>query len=198
MAQQNMQNMPNMQNMQNMPPVQTAGVEWETHQQSGPLLDEMGYAMPAELSTYPRDEWMSGEVEGLPGPGMGAGPGARQPGTSSAAYQRSRRMQNPVDMAGTHSPADGRQAYHASLRSLLSRNVGYYIICTFLVGTQGSVTWQGILHTVGSDYLVLYQPNYDRYISCDLYSLKFAQFHDTRSTPYCAGSQSWQGKNGDF
>lgn len=112
------------------------------------------------------------------------------------SYAQSQRMKNPVNMEITHSPENNRDAYMASLRSLLSRNVGYFIVCTFLVGTQQSITWQGILHTVGSDYLVLYQPENERYVSCDLYALKFAQFHNVRSTPYCAGARVWEGRNG--
>ena len=114
-------------------------------------------------------------------------------GISSAAAQ-SQRMKNPVDMEGTHMPADAGEAYQASLRSLLNRNVGYFVVATFMVGTQQAVTWQGILHTVGSDYIVLYQPDYERYISGDLYSLKFVQFHNVKGVPYCAAAQSWQGQ----
>lgn len=117
-------------------------------------------------------------------------------GSIASAAAQSQRMKNPVDMAGTHMPADANEAYQASLRSLLDRNVGYFVIATFLVGPQQSVTWQGILHTVGSDYIVLYQPDYERYISGDLYSLKFVQFHNVKGVPYCAASQSWQGQSG--
>lgn len=102
-------------------------------------------------------------------------------------------MKNPVNMAGTHMPAGPEEAYQASLRSLLSRNVGYFVVMTFLVGANQPVTWQGILHTVGSDYVVLYQPDYERYISGDLYSLKFVQFHNVKGVPYCAAAQNWQG-----
>lgn len=109
---------------------------------------------------------------------------------------QSQRMKNPVDMESTHNPADSRDAYLASQRSLLNRNIGYFVVATFLIGTGQTVTWQGILHTVGSDYMVLYQPDYERYISCDLYSLKFMQFHNTRDVPYCAGSQCWLGRMG--
>ena len=114
---------------------------------------------------------------------------------SSAAAQ-SYRMKNPVDMATTHMPANSNEAYQASLRSLLNRNVGYFIVATFLMGPQQMVTWQGILHTVGSDYIVIYQPNYERYVSGDLYSLKFVQFHNVKDVPYCAASQNWQGQTG--
>lgn len=161
----------------------------ERRQQMGSLTDETGYAMPAEMAVYP--EW---SYPAQPGQGMGL---SQQPGQGmSSSHQQSQRMKNPVDMEGTHFPSDNRQSYQASLRSLLDRNVGYYIVCTFLVGNERAVTWQGILHTVGSDYLVLYQPEYERYVSCDLYALKFAQFHNTRGMPYCAGFQSWQGQTG--
>lgn len=113
-------------------------------------------------------------------------------GISSAAAQ-SQRMKNPVDMANTHMPADSEIAYQASLRSLLDRNTGYFVVATFQVGPNQPVTWQGILHSVGSDYVVIYQPDYERYISGDLYSLKFVQFHNVKGIPYCAASQSWQG-----
>lgn len=170
--------------------------------------DETGYYMPREES---REEsrgevWVYGE----PVPGGQAAPEqsvpmepARSPlpglnggeplGGVSPAQAQSQRMKNPVNMAGTHMPAGPEEAYQASLRSLLSRNVGYFVVMTFLVGANQPVTWQGILHTVGSDYVVLYQPDYERYISGDLYSLKFVQFHNVKGVPYCAASQSWQG-----
>lgn len=122
--------------------------------------------------------------------------GEERPGSISSAAAQSQRMKNPVDMEGTHMPADANEAYQASLRSLLNRNVGYFVVATFMLGPQQSVTWQGILHTVGSDYIVLYQPDYERYISGDLYSLKFVQFHNVKGIPYCAASQSWQGQSG--
>ena len=90
-------------------------------------------------------------------------------------------------------PSNSEEAYQASLRSLLNRNIGYFVVMTFLVGPNQPVTWQGILHTVGSDYVVLFQPDYERYISGDLYSLKFVQFHNVKGIPYCAASQNWQG-----
>lgn len=112
-------------------------------------------------------------------------------GMSSAAAQ-AERMRNPVSMA--NGPANSREAYQSSLRSLLERNIGYFVVGTFLVGTEQSVTWRGILYTVGSDYLVLYQPDYERYISCDIYSLKFMQFHNAKGIPYAAAAENWQGQ----
>lgn len=188
------------------------------------LPDETRYIMPPDEGAMQNNAGMSGNsgynyngqscVSGngqmlggnmMNGSGMGTNPGmmpmpimggmgGSQMSNMSSGHAQSQRMKNPVDMESTHAPSDNRQAYQASLRSLLHRNIGYFVVCTFLVGTQGSVTWQGILHTVGSDYFVLYQPEYERYISCDLYSLRFAQFHDAKSTPYCAASQTWQGQ----
>lgn len=164
--------------------------------QNLPTPDETGYQMPQET---PRENWVYGnpgqmEIEtsvvqpAIPGMNGGDAPG----GMSSAAAQ-SQRMKNPVDMAHTHSPSGADDAYQASLRSLLSRNVGYFVVATFMMGTNQLVTWQGILHTVGSDYLVLYQPDYERYISGDIYALKFVQFHNVKGIPYTAASQNWQG-----
>ena len=104
-------------------------------------------------------------------------------------------MRNPVDMEATMNPSDSSESYRASLRSLLDRNIGFFVVATFLMGTTQSVTWQGILHTVGSDYFVLYQPDYDRYVSCDLYSVKFVQFHNVKGVPYCASARTWEGSS---
>ncbi len=182
--------------------------------------DETGYTMPPDTGAPVNGTWVYGSpdlsydgkspsngvsvytMDGstppgnpdsvpMPIPGMN---GETHMGTGiSRAAAQSERMKNPVSMADTHLPPDSETAYQASLRSLLDRNVGYFIVASFLIGTQQTVTWQGILHSVGSDYLVLYQPDYERYISCDIYSLKFVQFHNVKGVPYCAASQNWQG-----
>lgn len=151
---------------------------------------QMESGAPGFLVTEPRDD-MENETMPMPIQGMNGGFGAPGP---SRDFGRSQRMRNPLDMEATHMPADSREAYLASMRSLLNRNVGYFVVCTFQIGAQPPVTWQGILHTVGSDYLVLYQPDYERYVSCDLYSLKFTQFHNMRGVPYCAAARSWEGR----
>ena len=166
-----------------------------------PRQDETGYSIPADRTGMtPYDMQQSREIRGgqpgwnpgMPIPGMG---GTTYPGGPSSAFEQSQRMKNPVDMETTHTPTNSSDAYQASLRSLLARNVGFFIVATFLTGTQRMVTWQGILHTVGSDYIVIYQPDYERYISCDFYAIKFVQFHNTRSTPYCASSHTWMAQD---
>lgn len=86
-------------------------------------------------------------------------------------------MSNPLSPEATENPMTNAEAYEGSIKSLLNRNLGSFVVATFLIGSQGSVVWQGILHTVGNDYIVLYQPDRGRYVSGDLYSLKFVEFH---------------------
>ena len=126
--------------------------------------------------------------------GMNGETGAPAPASAASQLAQSERMKNPLSMSATHTPSNSEEAYQASLRSLLDRNIGYFVVVSLLIGTQHTVTWQGILHTVGSDYIVLYQPDYERYISCDFFSIKFVQYHNVKGVPYCAASQNWQGQ----
>lgn len=64
----------------------------------------------------------------------------------------------------------------ASWRSMLAQNTGKWVAADFLVGTGRVVHREGILHTVGNDYLVLYDEG--RFLSADLYTLKFAVFEE--------------------
>ena len=198
----------------------TQNITINNHQNQMSAPDETSYNMPPDSGAPVRGSWIYGDpnlsyngqqpssgvsvytMDGstppgdsenapMPIPGMN---GSAPAESISGSIAQSQRMKNPVDMASTHMPANNAQAYQASLRSLLDRNVGYFVVATFLIGTQQSVTWQGILHTVGSDYIVLYQPDYERYISCDLYAIKFVQFHNVKGVPYCAASQTWQGQ----
>ena len=174
----------------------TMNQSWSGDLQSNePRWDETRYSQPGmSPSAAPQQNWeMPMQPQnwnpGMPVPGMGYST------NPSPGFEQSQRMKNPVDMETTHNPTNSSDAYQASLRSLLARNVGYFIVATFLTGTQRMVTWQGILHTVGSDYIVIYQPDYERYISCDFYALKFVQFHNTRNTPFCASSNTWMAQD---
>ena len=159
---------------------------WNTE----PRWDETRYTMPPNMGM---GQGMQQQGPWIPGPGQPPSWGPEM--SQSSTFAQSQRMKNPVDMETTHNPTNSRDAYQASLRSLLARNVGFFIAATFLTGTQRMVTWQGILHTVGSDYIVIYQPDYERYISCDFYALKFVQFHNTKNTPYCASSHTWMAQD---
>ena len=84
------------------------------------------------------------------------------------------------------SPVNRQEAYLGSLKAMLARNEGSYIVASFLVGTQGLVSWEGILYDVGNDYLTIYQEARNRYIVSDYYSLKFMEFYDTERQARCA------------
>lgn len=83
------------------------------------------------------------------------------------------------------SPTTVNEAYLGSLKSMLTQNKGNYIVATFLVGTQNTVTWEGILYEVGNDYVTIYQPGRDRYIVSDMYSLRYMEFYDIRRQELC-------------
>ena len=82
-------------------------------------------------------------------------------------------------------PTGTRDVTNSSIRGLLARNLGYYIVASFLMGTQPAIPWEGILASVGNDYLVIYQPDQNRFVSGDIYALKFVEFHEDQSA--CAG-----------
>ena len=81
----------------------------------------------------------------------------------------------------TEDPAGRREVTNSSIRGLLARNLGYYVVASFLMGTQQAIQWEGILASVGNDYLVIYQPDQNRFVSGDIYSLKFVEFHENQS-----------------
>ena len=68
---------------------------------------------------------------------------------------------------------------------MLQKYVGNYVVATFLVGTQNTTSWEGILYDVGNDYMTIYQEGRDRYIVSDIYALKFIEFYDTRCRDIC-------------
>ena len=93
------------------------------------------------------------------------------------------------------SPTTVNEAYLGSLKAMLVQNKGNYIVATFLVGTQGTVSWEGVLYEVGNDYVTIYQPGRDRYIVSDIYSLRYMEFYDTQRRELCdrlMQNQSWQ------
>lgn len=80
-------------------------------------------------------------------------------------------------------PQNTIEAYRATLNSYLRRNIGYYVVCEFLIGTSNMTIKDGIIYAVGSNFLTLYQAEEDRYIVCDIYALKFITFYNSRTRP---------------
>lgn len=112
-----------------------------------------------------------------------------------------REVQRDRLQMGNHIPADvlenpvtNEEVYQTSIKALIQKNLGFYVVATFLVGTQSPVSWEGILYSVGNDFVVLYQPDMDRYVTADLYSLKFMEFYNTKEAPSCAGCRRRDGQ----
>ena len=94
-------------------------------------------------------------------------------------------MSNLLPSEVIESPTSMNEAYLGSLKAMLLRNKGNYIVANFLVGTQNTVSWEGILYEVGNDYVTIYQPGRDRYIVSDIYSLRYMEFYDIQRRELC-------------
>ena len=95
-------------------------------------------------------------------------------------------MGNNLPVEVIEAPSSRQEDYMGSWKALLSRYEGSYVVATFLVGTQNTISWEGILYDVGNDYLTIYQESRDRYIVSDYYSLKFIEFYDIQRRRRCA------------
>ena len=72
----------------------------------------------------------------------------------------------------------GFDAYQGSIQQILKDNVGQYVDVEFLIGNSNLTTRSGILYAVGVSYIVLYDRKNDRYLICDLYSIKFVTIYN--------------------
>ena len=138
-----------------------------------------------------RQEW-AGEIT----PMGGANGSMGMTGSALPSMQPQLHMSHGVPSEVIEAPTDRNEAFLGSLKAMLLNNKGNYIVATFLIGTQGTVTWEGILYEVGNDFVTIYQEGRDRYIVCDIYSLKYMEFYDTRRRELCDAmlqQRPWQG-----
>ena len=101
-------------------------------------------------------------------------------------------MKHPLEPEAIENPMSGAEVAVGGLKGLLARNLGHYVVATFVLGVSNFVVWRGILESVGHDYLVIYQPNQDRHVSCDFYALKFIEFHNSYES-ILGDSTEWAG-----
>lgn len=80
-------------------------------------------------------------------------------------------------------PQTNTEVFYGSFSSILMQNLGQYVVIEFLVGTNRLEIKEGILYSAGINFLSLYDPLEDRYIVCDLYSVKFVTFYNTTTVP---------------
>ncbi len=60
-----------------------------------------------------------------------------------------------------------------TMREMLARSIGKYVVCELLIGSRGMTVREGILTEVGRSYFVLQDEATGAKTGCDLYSLKF-------------------------
>lgn len=106
-------------------------------------------------------------------------------------------MKNDLPTEVIDAPTTVAEADAGSWKAMLSRNLGNFVVATFLIGTQGTVAWEGVLYDVGNNYLTIYQAGRDRYIVCDIYSLKYIEFYDTSRRQMCDELLRQQGRQGN-
>ena len=148
----------------------------------GPQMGQMGPTM-----NQPMDR-MDGMQMGPMTPGGGMqmqGGGLEMSRSGQSPRTDGLDMNNMLPSEVIESPTTMNEAYLGSLKAMLLRNKGNYIVATFLVGTQNTVSWEGILYEVGNDYVTIYQPGRDRYIVSDMYSLRYMEFYDIQRRELC-------------
>ncbi len=67
-------------------------------------------------------------------------------------------------------------SFQGSMQQVLQENIGNYVIVEFLIGTGSLISRQGILYSVATQFLVLYDEFESRYVVCDIFSVKFVTF----------------------
>ena len=95
----------------------------------------------------------------------------RYPGTAYGAVPAGEALASPPE------EDFDTEAMRGSLQQMLADNLGLYVVCEFLVGTQAMTRKEGVLYHVGRSYLTLYEELSQNFIVCDIYSLKFVTFY---------------------
>ena len=156
-------------------------------------MEGMTGDMPGNMGNMP------GTMNNMPGDMGGNMPAGNMGGHTSAPEAGRMRMldlDTGLSRDAIENPTSLLEARLGSLRSLLGRLVGHYVIATFLIGTQNPVSWEGFLYNVGNDYIVIFQPDMGRYVTGDMYSLKFVEFYEEKGViPFCAGYRRRDSQN---
>ena len=163
-------------------------------QSASEIFGEMPGSMSSQMSGNPQNG-MSGYLQGN---ANGNVPAGMMEHISAPEEGDLRQLDLSIGLPpeAIENPTSLLEARQASLRHLLSKLVGHYVIATFLIGTQSSVSWEGFLHTVGNDFLVIFQPDTGRYVTGDMFSLKFVEFYEEKGViPPCIGSRRRDAQN---
>lgn len=158
---------------------------------------EQIYGTPMTVSSYPTAYNYAGFPEDGQTPQSTAAQSqqtAQTPQPGALVRPVTLQLEPDVSRDVVEAPLTTQEAFAGSMKMLLGKNIGHYIVASFLVGTQAPVSWEGFLHSVGNDYIVIFQPDMGRFLTCDLYSLKFVEFHDQKGViPQCPGMRRRDG-----
>ena len=88
-------------------------------------------------------------------------------------------MQSGPDAASAQPSKPEESFFYDSFSDVLRRAIGYYAICSFLIGNNNLEERSGIIYAAGVNFMTLYNPNENNYTVCDIYALKFATIYDT-------------------
>ena len=67
--------------------------------------------------------------------------------------------------------------YKRQIQQILADNIGNFVVCEFLIGTQNMTERSGVLYSVGTGFVVLFEEQTRTYIVCDIFSIKFVTFY---------------------
>lgn len=98
----------------------------------------------------------------------------------------------PVQTNVATSPTDASsQVSVENYQEMMSQLIGSYVITELLIGVDRLVLRQGYLTAVGPSYYILYDPEPGASTVCDIYSLKFITFFDSRERPTTEEFERW-------
>lgn len=93
--------------------------------------------------------------------------------------QSSQNMQDENDGPGTRAIGSPNPEDLDSYLEILIANIGAYVLIQFLIGSTSLVDKEGYLYAAGTNFVTIYEPLDDRYVVCDLYSIKFVTIFNT-------------------
>lgn len=104
---------------------------------------------------------------------------------SKVATSQTAQREMPPDQGFTTPPQQdfNTDALRGSMQNYLADNIGEYVVIEFLIGTTMIIRKQGILYSVGTGVVTLYDEEYDNFITCDVFSVKFVYFYRPGQRP---------------
>lgn len=103
---------------------------------------------------------------------------------SNIDYERSSDGSSTLNGFTTPSKQDfSTTEFQGQIQQILSYNVGEYVLIEFMPGTSDVIRKQGIIYYVGVSYVVLYDDEFDNFIICDVFSIRFVYMYRPGDRP---------------